>query len=90
MNYPHLPNNIEQGVQQFAQERHISQDEAVLLLLQTGLQHVPATTQAEHGKNPAEELIGLFSSDEDAALMDEVVALAYEGRRAAAARDVAV
>lgn len=90
MNYPDLPNDIQQGVQRFAQERHISQHEAVLFLLKAGLQHAPATDQPKQGRNPAEELIGLFSSDEDAALMDEVVALAYEGRRVAAVGDSAV
>lgn len=40
------------------------------------------------GKTPAERLIGLFSSPEDASLIDEVTALAYEGRAAGSTRDI--
>ena len=85
MSFEQLPQELEQGVKRFAQELHVSHDEAVLRLIETGLQHVPALVKTGQGKNPAEELIGLFSTPEDCALMDEVVAIAYEGRRAAAA-----
>ncbi|HEY3780437.1 MAG TPA: hypothetical protein VGL56_05095 [Fimbriimonadaceae bacterium] len=43
MNYEHLPSNIEQGVQQFAEQNHISHDEAVLLLIETGINAVHAS-----------------------------------------------
>jgi hypothetical protein len=90
VSFESLPNNLEQGVKQFAKQQHVSHDEAVLMLIETGLQHVSTGNDAADGKNPAQELIGLFSSPEDSALMDEVVSLAYEGRKAAAKRDVAV
>ena len=90
MSFEQLPQELEQGVKRFAQELHVSHDEAVLRLIETGLQHVPAPEKTGQGKNPAEELIGLFSSPEDCALMDEVVAIAYEGRKAAAARNLAL
>ena len=44
-----------------------------------------ATTQS-----PAEMLLGLFSSPADAALMDEVARLVYEGRAAGSTRDLGV
>ena len=39
---------------------------------------------------PAEMLLGLFASPADAALMDEVTAIAYEGRRNASTRDIGI
>ena len=90
MSFEPLPANLEQGVQRFAEQQHVSHDEAVLMLIETGLKSIPKSAPAEADKNPAQELIGLFSSPEDSAVMDEVVAIAYEGRKAAAARDIAV
>lgn len=37
MSLDHLPANIEENVQRFADELHISHDEALLQLIQTGL-----------------------------------------------------
>jgi hypothetical protein len=44
MSLEHLPPNIEQGIQRFADERHISHDEALVRLIQTGLTASKPTT----------------------------------------------
>lgn len=89
MGFEQLPPNLERGVQRFALQLQVSHDQAVLMLIEAGLNI--ARTPALNGrvKNSAQELIGLFSSPEDCDVMDEVVAIAYEGRRAAASRDIA-
>jgi hypothetical protein len=87
MSFEPLPQRIEQGVSRYAEQQHISHDEAVLELIETGLQLVLPTQNKLLGKNPAEELIGLFSSPDDWVFMDEVVTIAYEGRKAAASRE---
>jgi hypothetical protein len=71
-----IPSNIERHIEKFAQEEHITYEEAVLRLIETGLS----------AKRPAprtvfEQGLGLFSSPEDASLLDEVVSIAYEERR---------
>lgn len=70
-----LPPNLEQGVQRFAAEQHISHDEALRKLIQTGLttsQTAPRTPSEEakrkkaqgplDGSNPS-GIIGLFKDD---------------------------
>jgi len=42
------------------------------------------------GKSPAEEMWGAFSSDEDVAMLDEIVAEAYKLRMASQPRDFGV
>jgi hypothetical protein len=71
-----IPSEIERHVSQFAQEHRISRDEAALRLIETGL-------SVTHQKQPAPSPsgVGLFGSPEDASLLDEVVALAYQERR---------
>jgi hypothetical protein len=71
-----IPTEIERHVSQFAQEQRISRDEAILRLIEKGLSvaRSPSQPLAEPG-------IGLFGDSEDAALLDEVVALAYEERK---------
>ena len=71
-----IPTNMERDIQRFAQEEHISHDEAVLRLLETGL-----TARANVSRTVYEQGLGLFGSPEDTALLDEVVSLAYEERR---------
>ena len=41
MSFEPLPQNLEQGVNRFAQQQHVSHDEAVLILIETGLRHAP-------------------------------------------------
>jgi hypothetical protein len=52
MSFEPLPQNLEQGVQRFAQQQRVSHDEAVLMLIETGLKSVPTPTQTETMKNP--------------------------------------
>ncbi len=71
-----IPSNIERDIQRFAQQEHITHDEAVLRLIETGL-----SVNKSVAKTVFEQGVGLFGSPEDAALLDEVVSLAYEERR---------
>lgn len=71
-----IPSNLERDIQKFAQEEHISHDEAVLRLIETGL-----SVRKSGSKDAVEEGLGLFGSPEDSALLDEVVSMAYEERR---------
>ena len=71
-----IPSNIERDIQKFAQEEHITHDEAVLRLIEAGLsvkKPVPQTV--------FEQGLGLFGSPEDSSLLDEVVSIAYKERR---------
>lgn len=72
-----IPSNIECGIQRFAQEQHITHDEAVLRLIETGL----SVRNPVASKTVFEQGLGLFGSPEDASLLDEVVSIAYEERR---------
>lgn len=65
-----LPPQIEQAYRAEAQARGLSFDEIVREVL---INRLPKTV--------FEQGLGLFSSPEDAALLDEVVAIAYEERR---------
>ncbi|HEY6348094.1 MAG TPA: hypothetical protein VI636_01670 [Candidatus Angelobacter sp.] len=71
-----IPSNMERDIQEFAQEEHISHDEAVLRLIETGL-----SVRKPTSKTVFEQGLGLFGSPEDASLLDEVVSIAYEERR---------
>lgn len=71
-----IPSNVERGIQQFAQQEHITHDEAVLRLIETGL-----SASQPVAKTVFEQGLGLFGSPEDASLLDEVVSIAYEERR---------
>ena len=70
-----LPTSIECDVERYAQEAHLSTDEAVAQLVKDGLRQ-----NEERPKSPAEEGRGMFSSPEDAALMDYVIQSTYEDR----------
>jgi hypothetical protein len=72
----HIPSNIERGIRRFAEEEHITRDEAVLRLLETGL-----SVTKPGPKTVFEQGLGLFGSSEDASLLDDVVSIAYEERR---------
>ena len=68
-----IPQDIETKVQEYAGSQHISADEAVLRLIQSGLEQAKMT--------PAEQGFGLFGGKEDSAALDAAVKLAYEDRR---------
>ena len=63
-------------IEQAVQAQHVSPDEAVRNVLRQRAK-----------KTPAEEMLGAFSSPEDAALIDEVMELARERRKADIPRD---
>ncbi len=71
-----IPTEIERDIERFAEQQHITREEAVLRLIETGLSH-----NKPRPKNVCEQGLGLFGSPEDSALLDEVVSLAYEERR---------
>lgn len=71
-----IPSNIERDIQRFAREEHITHQEAVLRLIQTGL-----SARKPVAKTVFEQGLGLFGSPEDASLLDAVVSMAYEERR---------
>ena len=68
-----IPQHIESKVQEYAGAQHISTDEAILRLIQSGLDIAKLT--------PAQAGLGLFSSTEDSDVLDAAVKLAYEDRR---------
>ncbi|MFZ0313838.1 MAG: hypothetical protein WAL85_14120 [Candidatus Korobacteraceae bacterium] len=71
-----IPSDIEHDIRQFAQQEHITHDEAVLQLIETGL-----SVKKPVPKAVFEQGLGLFGSPEDSALLDEVVCIAYQERR---------
>ena len=73
-----LPPNVEQAFLAEAQAKGLSLGEFIsdVLLSRTPGQQTPVVA-----KTVFEQGLGLFGSPEDAALLDEVVSLAYEERR---------
>ncbi len=71
-----IPANLEPDIQRYAQQEHITQDEAVLRLIQTGL-----LSRRSVSETVFEQGLGLFGSPEDTALIDEVVSIVYKERR---------
>jgi hypothetical protein len=71
-----LPSNVERDIREFAREEHITVDEAVVRLIETGL-----SAKKSPPKTVFEQGLGLFGSPEDASLLDEVVSIAYAERR---------
>jgi hypothetical protein len=69
-----------QAIHQVALAEHVTPEQAAKILLAEG-------AKLRGAKTPAEEFIGAFSSPEDAALLDEIVAEAYAMRRASEPRD---
>jgi hypothetical protein len=70
MSLDHLPSNIEQGIEHFAKQRNLSHDEALLLLIETGLQCAPSASRRQRPKKgpqpplrtgDPEGVIGLFA-----------------------------
>lgn len=79
----HIPSAMERDIANFAQAEHITHEEAVVRLIEAGLSAKKPTPQGIF-----EEGLGLFGSPEDAALLDEVVAIAYEERRRPAKQEI--
>ncbi|MGO8672125.1 MAG: hypothetical protein ACLQVD_12255 [Capsulimonadaceae bacterium] len=76
-------------IRMMADAQHVTPDEVVEQIIDAGIQgHIQPAPQSTNGKGPAHTLLGLFSSPEDSALMDEVTTIEYEGRRAATTRDI--
>ena len=74
MSLEQLPPNIEQGIERFAVQHHLSHDEALIKLIETGLQH----------RQPIPKIRGLSGvpmSDDDAVVVDEALDLAMEAFR---------
>ncbi|HEY3779849.1 MAG TPA: hypothetical protein VGL56_02105 [Fimbriimonadaceae bacterium] len=74
----YIPDNSPeaQAVEQVMQAQHIGPEEAVRTILRSA-----------DKRNPAQRMIGLFSSDEDAAIMDDVMELVEEGRKTQTTRE---
>ena len=70
-----LPSHVEKAYVAEAQAKGVALDELIRDVLIAGQPTRPAT------KTIFEQGLGLFGSPEDAALLDEVVAIAYEERR---------
>ncbi len=71
-----IPPDLEQRLLAEARLRGIPFDQLLLEYLSSGTQ-----PRAERGKSIFEQGLGLLGSAEDSAMVDEVVALAYEERR---------
>jgi hypothetical protein len=68
-----IPTYIEPQVQQFAHAQHISADEAVIRLIEAGLNVMCA-------KPTNRSILGAFASPADSAVMDEALELAMRER----------
>jgi hypothetical protein len=66
------------GLQAIISRDHVTAEEAVRRVLR----------DAGTKQNPAQRMIGLFSSDEDAAMMDDVMQLSRESRTTETTRDI--
>lgn len=74
MSLEHLPPDVEQGVEMFAGRHHISHDEAIVRLLESGLEH-------EQSMAKINGLSGMPMTDEDARVVDDAVSIAMDARR---------
>jgi len=78
-----IPAEIERDIERFAQQEHITSEEAALRLIKTGLaaKDIAPAKSRTAPKTVFEQGLGLFGSPEDSALLDEVVSIAYQERR---------
>jgi hypothetical protein len=65
MSYQQLPSPVEQSIERFAHDHHISHDEAVLYLIETGLQQTPSAVQFEQPEGSVAENAGAISPEND-------------------------
>ncbi len=70
MSFEELPRDLEASVQRFARQQHISQDEAVLKLIEVGLSIVAAENESSTAAN-----------DIETANVEDVLAAATSARR---------
>lgn len=76
------------AIQQMATAQKITPEQAIDQIIDAGILTQPEMSSHSRGKTPAEMLLGLFSTSEDSALMDEVEEIAYEGRRTGTTRAI--
>ncbi|MBS1701157.1 MAG: hypothetical protein JST12_05820 [Armatimonadetes bacterium] len=67
-----IPASIEPRVQQYAASLHITADEAILRLLQVGLDHASSSSP--------KDIVGAFSTANEVEVMDQALNLAMEDR----------
>ena len=68
-----IPQYIEPSIEQYANAQHITHDEAIIRLIQAGLERAlpPASPR---------DILGAFSSPEDSEAMDEALNIAMQDR----------
>ncbi len=70
-----IPATIEPEIMKYAKARQITSQEAIVMLIETGL-----GTEAHRG-NVILDGLGMFSGVDDAGLLDDAVSIAYDERR---------
>ena len=75
-----IPARIEPGIQKFAQAQHITADEAIVRLIEAGLKANQPRRVAKAKNSSIPGLTGQPMSDDEAAVMDEVVETAMLSR----------
>jgi len=77
----HVSQQTEARLTEEAQRQGVSVDALIERLMRERMANVPALKSEPETTTVFEQGLGLFSSPEDAALLDEVVSLAYTERR---------
>lgn len=75
----HIDEDSQRGrvIQQMMAAQKITPEQAIEQIIDAGILTQQAMPSRNRGKTPAEMLLGLFSSAEDSALMDDVAEIAY-------------
>ena len=86
----HITEDSRRGhiIRKIAEQQHATPEQVVEQVIDAGIDAHTRRLNDLASKNPAEMLLGLFSRPEDAALMDDVTAIAYRGRHTASTRDI--
>jgi hypothetical protein len=74
MSLEDLPPNLEHSVEMFADRHQLSRDEAIIRLLEGGLEHECSSAKIKG-------LSGTPMTDDEASVVDEALSLAMEARR---------
>ena len=69
-----IPQYFEPQIEKYAQALHISHDEAVIRLIQTGLSATPPAVSPR-------DILGAFATADQSSMMDEAVELAMRDRQ---------
>jgi len=78
-----------QAIQKMATQQNATDEQIVDHIIDEGVQnHAKLGHEALNGKTHAEMLMSLLARPEGAALMDEVSAMAYEGRNTSSTRAI--